>query len=108
MEEEEVQAITGPFSIAAAGKSKKLSAWRQQDPTNLFPAETDQIFPKEKRRATEDILFEKDFPWQITLYSDVVHGFSVRGELSEPRVKWAKEQAFFQAIAWFDEYVKKE
>jgi len=85
---EEVKAIEGPLSIAAA--------------------KTDQIFPPAKRRETEDILFEKTMPWQINLYSDVSHGFAVRTDLKDPRAKWAKEQAFFQAVAWFDEYVKKE
>lgn len=85
--EEEFKAIAGPLSIAAA--------------------ETDQIFPTEKRRQSEDILFTLDIPWQINVYSDVEHGFSVRADLTKPRVKWAKEQAFLQAVAWFDEYVKK-
>jgi dienelactone hydrolase len=85
---DEVKALKGPLSIAAA--------------------ETDAIFPAEKRRETEDILFTLDSPWQINLYSDVEHGFAVRADLTKPRVKWAKEQAFLQAVAWFDEYVKKE
>jgi dienelactone hydrolase len=70
--------------------------------------ETDPIFPPEKRKETEVILFEKDVPWQINLFSDVEHGFAVRGDPKLPRAKWAKEQAFYQAIAWFDEYVKKD
>jgi len=87
VEDAEFKAIEGPLSIAAA--------------------ETDQIFPAEKRRQSEDILFKLDIPWQINVYSDVQHGFAVRADLTNPRVKWAKEQAFFQAVQWFDEYVKK-
>ena len=45
-------------------------------------------------------------PYQINLFSDVVHGFAVRGDLSKPRQKFAKEQAFLQAVHWFDEYLK--
>lgn len=70
--------------------------------------ETDQIFPAEKRRETEDILKEKDVPYQMFLYSDVEHGFGVKGDLANAKAKFAKEQAFFQAVGWFDEYVKKE
>ena len=87
VDEAELKAIEGPLSIAAA--------------------ETDEIFPTEKRRASEDILFKMDIPWQINLYSDVEHGFAVRAELTQPRVKWAKEQAFYQAVQWFDEYLKE-
>ena len=47
-----------------------------------------------------------DVPWQINLYSDVEHGFAVRADLSKRRVKWAKEQAFLQAVHWFDEHIK--
>ncbi|KAF2711364.1 alpha/beta-hydrolase [Pleomassaria siparia CBS 279.74] len=84
---EELQGITGPLSIAAA--------------------ETDEIFPTPKRRETEDILLKLSIPYQISLFSDVEHGFAVRADVSIPRVKFAKEQAFFQAITWFDEYIKK-
>ena len=68
--------------------------------------ETDSIFPAEKRRQTEDILKDMSVPYQLSLYSDVEHGFAVRADISNPRAKWAKEQAFYQAVQWFDEYVK--
>ncbi|KAF2722306.1 alpha/beta-hydrolase [Polychaeton citri CBS 116435] len=83
---EELQGITGPFSIAAA--------------------ETDTIFPAEKRRESEDILQRMDVPYQISLYSGVEHGFSVRGDVSKQQVRFAKEAAFLQAVQWFDEYLK--
>jgi dienelactone hydrolase len=70
--------------------------------------ETDQIFPAPKRRETEDILEKLKVPYQLNLFSDVEHGFAVRCDISQKRQKFAKEQAFFQAVAWFDEYVKSE
>lgn len=69
--------------------------------------EIDSVFPPEKRHETEVILKESGYPYQITLYSGVSHGFAVRGDLSNRQVLFAKEQAFYQAIAWFDEYIKK-
>jgi dienelactone hydrolase len=84
---DEVRRVAGPLSVAAA--------------------ETDQIFPVEKRRETEDILREGVVPYQITLYSDVVHGFGVKGDLSHKKARFAKELAFLQALFWLDEYVKK-
>ena len=83
---EEIKALTGPLSIAAA--------------------ETDEIFPKEKRRETEDLLKDMKIPYQISLYSDVVHGFAVRADMSDKRAKYAKEAAFIQHVQWFDEFVK--
>jgi len=83
---EELKAIEGPFSIAAA--------------------ETDGQLPPEKRHESEVILQSIKVPYQINLYSGVSHGFAVRGDLSNKLVTYAKEQAFLQAVFWFDEHVK--
>lgn len=86
VEADELKAIGGPFAIAAA--------------------ETDSIFPAEKRHESEVILKETGLPYQINLYSGVEHGFAVRAELSNKVAKYAKENAFLQALAWFEEYLK--
>ncbi|RYN72877.1 hypothetical protein AA0120_g12684 [Alternaria tenuissima] len=84
---DEIRNIKGPLSIAAA--------------------ETDDIFPASKRRETEDILKEHTVPYQLFLYSDVEHGFATKGDMSHEKARFAKEQAFLQAVYWLDEYVKK-
>jgi len=83
---EEVKGIEGPLGIAAA--------------------ETDKVFPPEKRRETEVILQEIKVPYQLNLYSHVSHGFAVRADLSIKEAKYAKEQAFLQAVYWFNEHLK--
>lgn len=85
VERDELQAITGPLSVAAA--------------------ETDTIFPTEKRHESEEILKETKQPFQITLYSGVEHGFAVRGDVSQKVQKFAKEAAFYQAVSWFDTWL---
>lgn len=85
VDEDELAGFKGPLSIAAA--------------------ETDEIFPAEKRHASEKILAKGGHPYQINLYSQVVHGFSVRCDLSKPVEKYAKEQAFLQAVTWFDTWL---
>lgn len=85
VEESELAAIDGPLSIAAA--------------------ETDQIFPAEKRHKSETILVETKQPYQINLYSGVAHGFSVRCDVKNKVEKYAMEQAFLQAVTWFDEHL---
>ncbi|OLN87107.1 Protein AIM2-like protein 6 [Colletotrichum chlorophyti] len=85
VEEDELAAITGPLSIAAA--------------------ETDSIFPTEKRHKSEEILQKTGLPYQINLFSGVEHGFAVRCDLNDKKQKFAKEQAFYQAVAWFDEHL---
>ncbi|KAL1868447.1 hypothetical protein VTK73DRAFT_3655 [Phialemonium thermophilum] len=85
VEEDELAAITGPLSIAAA--------------------ETDSIFPADKRHKSEEILQKTGHPYQITLYSGVEHGFAVRCDLSVPLQKFFKEQAFYQAVTWFNQFL---
>ncbi|KAF2123945.1 alpha/beta-hydrolase [Dothidotthia symphoricarpi CBS 119687] len=84
---DEVKGIKGPLSISAA--------------------EIDQLFTAEKRREAEDILRDLPVPYQMFLYSDVSHGFATKGDLSHAKARFAKEQAFLQAVFWLDEYVKK-
>ncbi|KAH7410447.1 dienelactone hydrolase [Phaeosphaeria sp. MPI-PUGE-AT-0046c] len=88
VEREELQGIEGALSIAAA--------------------EVDEIFTVAKRYETEEILTKKKATYQIFLYSGVEHGFAVKGHMSTAKARFAKEQAFLQAVAWFDEYVKKD
>jgi len=85
VEEEELEAISGPLSIAAA--------------------ETDAIFPMEKRHKSEQILVAGKKVYQINLFSGVEHGFSVRCDVSDKTQKFAKEQAFLQAVNWFNTHL---
>lgn len=82
----ELRGIKGPLAIAAA--------------------ETDAIFPAEKRRESEDVLKELGVPYQLCLYSGVEHGFAVRADLSGRARRFAKEQAFEQAVVWFNEWLR--
>lgn len=106
VEADELAAIKGPLSIAAAGECachgldtlllRKL---------NVEKTETDSIFPASKRHESEDILAKTGQPYQINLFSGVEHGFAVRADISKPSIKFAKEAAFTQAVAWFNQYL---
>jgi dienelactone hydrolase len=85
VDEEELEGITGPLAISAA--------------------ETDGIFPAEKRHKSEEILKKIGVPYQISLFSGVEHGFAVRGDVTKKLSKFAKEQAFLQAVTWFNEFL---
>lgn len=67
--------------------------------------ENDEIFTKELRQKTETKLAETKATYQINLFGGMEHGFAVRGDMKDPKQKFAKEQAFYQAIAWFREYL---
>ncbi|GKU11533.1 dienelactone hydrolase [Fusarium langsethiae] len=86
VESEELASITGPLSVAAA--------------------ELDDLFTVEKRHESESILSKSKQDFQINLFSGVHHGFAVKGDMSDERQLFAKEQAFGQAAAWFDRFIK--
>ncbi|KAI1257377.1 hypothetical protein MGN70_000417 [Eutypa lata] len=85
VDEEELEGFKAPLSISAA--------------------ETDAIFPAEKRHRSEEILAKKGDPYQIYLYSQTEHGFAVRSDVSKKEQRFAKEQAFLQAVTWFDNWL---
>lgn len=67
--------------------------------------ETDSIFPAEKRHQSEEILAKTGQPYQINMFSGVEHGFAVRADISKPVIRFAKEAAFTQAVAWFNQHL---
>lgn len=73
-----------------------------QAPLSVAIADRDHIFTKEDRDQAEMLLAAKGDPWQMNVYSQVNHGFAVRGDPTERHQRFAKEQAFLQAINWFD------
>ncbi|KAH0538470.1 hypothetical protein FGG08_004919 [Glutinoglossum americanum] len=85
---EELRAVKGPLSISAC--------------------EHDDSFTVEKRYESEAILREVGVPYQINLFSHADHGFSVRSDMSIRAIRWAKEQAFVQAVQWLDEHLKRD
>lgn len=83
--EAELAAITGPLAISAA--------------------EDDEYFPRDMRHKSEAILAHTGLPYQITLFHGVEHGFAVRGDMTNKTIKFAREQAFLQAVTWFNEHL---
>ncbi|PNY30080.1 Uncharacterized protein TCAP_00010 [Tolypocladium capitatum] len=103
VEADELRGIEEPLSIAAAGESPLPN--RARDATLTIPVR-DVVFTTAKRHESEEILDKLDVTYQINMFSDVEHSFSVRCDLSKPRQKFAKEQAFVQAVSRFNEYVR--
>ncbi|KAH8926536.1 dienelactone hydrolase endo-1,3,1,4-beta-D-glucanase, partial [Atractiella rhizophila] len=77
--------------------------------------ETDQQCPPEKQKIVDEVYGDADFctsslPDYCGLLTETVdkksyypgasHGFAVRGDLSVPEVKFAKEDSFKQSVEW--------
>ena len=50
----------------------------------------------------EAALLETGIGYSVALYGGTQHGFGVRANVSDPRQKFGKEQAFYQAVTWFN------
>ncbi|TDZ35469.1 Hydrolase tropI [Colletotrichum spinosum] len=80
--DDEIKAIGGPASVAAA--------------------ETDNLMSPARRAEVEALLGATGQPFSLALYGGTSHGFGVRANVSDPRQKFGKEEAFFQAVRFFD------
>ena len=108
VEESELEQIKGPLSISAAGTSLTVPMCSRGFPfLTWISTETDRIFPTEKRHTSEAVLAKVGQPYQVNLFSGVEHGFAVRADISKKVNKFAKEQAFAQAVVWFDTWLKQ-
>ncbi|KAI1347073.1 dienelactone hydrolase [Xylaria sp. FL0043] len=81
----EITAITGAMAVAAA--------------------DGDTMMPPARRSEIEALLLNTTQAYTLSLYGSVSHGFGVRANVSDPRQKFGKEQAFFQAVRWFDTWL---
>ncbi|KAI0517796.1 dienelactone hydrolase [Xylaria bambusicola] len=86
LQNEEIVAITNPVAIAHADNDSANPAARQAEINALLLKNTTQ-------------------PYTVSLYGGNSHGFGVRANVSDPRQKFGKEQAFFQAVRFFDTWV---
>ncbi|KAJ5702309.1 hypothetical protein N7488_009857 [Penicillium malachiteum] len=82
-----LEAIEGPLSLALGAR--------------------DKTFTTEQRHEVEEALESVRWPYQITLYSHVGHGFAIRGDPWYSVQRFGMEQSFNQALVWFDEYLKR-
>lgn len=64
--------------------------------------------PVPRRAQVETLLQNTSQPYQFALYGGTSHGFGVRVNLSDPEQKFGKEGAYFQAVRWFDYWLKQE
>ena len=68
----------------------------------------DKQYPIESQKIGDDILGggkTETENYKRAYFAGCVHGFAVRGDLSDPQVKEAKEQAFANTVEWFWKYL---
>ncbi|KAI5955108.1 hypothetical protein KGF54_001669 [Candida jiufengensis] len=70
-------------------------------PITIQAAETDPVFTRDLRHKSEEQLFNIKARYEIDLFSHVVHGWVVKGSIDDLIVKYAKERAISNKIAFF-------
>lgn len=60
--------------------------------------------PPGRRAEVESLLGQSGQPFLLTLYGGTSHGFGVRANISDPRQKFGKEEAFLQAVRFFNNW----
>ncbi|KAI0133022.1 dienelactone hydrolase [Xylariales sp. AK1849] len=74
-------------------------------PLSVAAGALDDHFNSQKRHEMESMLKRLDTAYQLSLYSNVGHGFAVRGNMKDPGCRFAKDQAFSQAVQWLNHYL---
>jgi len=89
-------------------KPEDLDTYVQKSkvPLLINSCEEDDAFPKPVAE-TADKKFANFAPgYRRTYYEGASHGFAVRGDLSQPKVKAAKEGAFKESVEWLIKYLQ--
>ncbi|CAL1702668.1 unnamed protein product [Somion occarium] len=76
-------------------------------PLLINSCETDQQFPIEAQAKADEILGGGKFApgYERPYWAGVVHGFSIRGDVSDPTIKAAKEGAYKAGIEFFKKHL---
>ncbi|RDB15818.1 Protein AIM2 [Hypsizygus marmoreus] len=78
-----------------------------QAPLLINSCTIDPQFPLEASAKADEILGDGKFApgYKREYFEGCTHGFAVRGDLSDPKVKAGKEGAFKATVEWFLEYL---
>jgi len=74
-------------------------------PLLINACEIDHQFPKEKQEKARELFADFKPGFRQEYFEGCTHGFAVRGDLSDPKVKAGKEGAFKNTIEWFREHL---
>jgi len=73
-------------------------------PLLINSCEVDSQLPIEAQAQADEILAEFAPGYKRTYWDGCTHGFAVRGDMSDPKVKAGKEGAFNATVLWFLEH----
>jgi len=76
-------------------------------PLLINSCEVDRVFPAEAQAQADEILGGGKFApgYKRTYWDGCTHGYAVRGDMSDPKVKAGKEGAFKESVEFFKQYL---
>ncbi|KAF7326112.1 Dienelactone hydrolase endo--beta-d-glucanase [Mycena kentingensis (nom. inval.)] len=97
-----VSAITHPGRISVPADLERY-ATTSTAPLLINSCEVDPAFPADACAAADALFGEGRFApgYRREWFEGCTHGFAVRGDMSDPRVKKGKEGAFKACVEWF-------
>ncbi|KAF7313081.1 Dienelactone hydrolase endo-1,3,1,4-beta-D-glucanase [Mycena kentingensis (nom. inval.)] len=98
-----VSVVSHPTGLSAPDDFNKYLATATA-PLLINSCPIDQQFPMEAAAQADAVLGDGKFApgYKRVHWDGCTHGFAVRGDLNDPKVKAGKEGAFKEAIEWFN------
>jgi dienelactone hydrolase len=100
-----VLAVAHPSLLKFPDDLEKYS--KTNVPILMNSCTNDSQFPHEAQEKADNILGGGKFApgYKRNYYEGCTHGFAVRGDLSDPKVKAGKEGSFKETVEWFIKYL---
>ncbi|KAJ6558375.1 Alpha/Beta hydrolase protein [Mycena capillaripes] len=101
-----VSAVSHPSRLVVPDDLEKY-ATVSKAPLLINSCEIDKAFPLEAQVQADAILGDGKFApgYHREYFPGCSHGFAVRGDMSDPKVKAGKEGAFKASVEWFAKYL---
>ncbi|KAJ7269533.1 chlorocatechol-degradation protein [Mycena rebaudengoi] len=102
----QVSAISHPSRLVVPDDLEKYAAVSQA-PLLINSCEDDKPFPLEAQAQADRIFGDGNFApgYKREYFPGCSHGFTVRGDMTDPKVKAGKEGAFKAIVEWFAKYL---
>ncbi|KAJ7230415.1 dienelactone hydrolase endo-1,3,1,4-beta-D-glucanase [Mycena pura] len=99
-----VSAVAHPSLLQVPADLEKYAA-EVKAPLLINSCSVDQMFPPEAQATADKVLTGFAPGYKREFFEGCTHGFAVRGDLSDPKVKAGKEGAFKATVEWFLKYM---
>jgi len=98
-------AVVSHPSLLKVPEDLEKYATTSKVPLLINSCSVDQQFPLEASAKADEIFKEFAPGYKREYFEGCTHGFAVRGDLSDPKVKAGKEGSFKASVEWIKKYI---